>query len=121
MIGGWYDGYRQAVLRALEHAEAPFRAAVGPWEHERNHPAPLADQTAIAVCWWDQWLKASPPTAPELPQLIAYMRRPYLHSCARRLTDDKGRWSALRSRTKQTFLRHAYGPLHRSAGLFQGR
>jgi putative CocE/NonD family hydrolase len=78
MIGGWYDGYRQAVLRGLEHAEAPFRAVVGPWEHERNQPAPLADQTAIAVRWWDQWLKASPPTAPDLPQLIAYMRRPYL-------------------------------------------
>ena len=78
MIGGWYDGYRPAILRALEHATGPVHAVVGPWEHERNQPMPLANQLAIAVQWWDYWLKDKRNGALEAPQLVAYMRRPYL-------------------------------------------
>jgi uncharacterized protein len=77
MIGGWYDGYRPAILRALEHASGPVRAVVGPWEHERNQPAPSANELAIALQWWDYWLKDSKNGAREAPQVIAYMRRPY--------------------------------------------
>jgi uncharacterized protein len=77
MIGGWYDGYRPAILRALDNAKGPVRAVVGPWEHERNQPAPLANELAVALQWWDYWLKSVNNGALEAPQLVAYMRRPY--------------------------------------------
>ena len=77
LIGGWYDGYRPAVVRTLENANGPVRAVMGPWEHERNQPAPLASELAIAVQWWDYWLKGINNGALDAPQLVAYMRRPY--------------------------------------------
>ena len=32
-IGGWSDGYRDMVLRMLEHVRAPVRGLIGPWGH----------------------------------------------------------------------------------------
>jgi predicted acyl esterase len=78
MIGGWYDGYRSAVLRALKHIRAPFKAIVGPWDHGMTIPAPEADLIATTVRWWDFWLKGLDNGVLEEPALHVYMRKPHL-------------------------------------------
>ena len=32
-VGGWSDGYRDMVLRMVEHVRAPVRGLIGPWGH----------------------------------------------------------------------------------------
>ena len=32
-VGGWTDGYTDAVLRLLEHLDVPRRGLIGPWGH----------------------------------------------------------------------------------------
>ena len=32
-IGGWTDGYTDAVFRLLEHLDVPRRGLIGPWGH----------------------------------------------------------------------------------------
>ncbi len=60
VIGGWYDGYRDAVGRMLEHLKAPVKAMVGPWAHSFPHngyPKPQMEWRHEAVRWFDYWLK----------------------------------------------------------------
>lgn len=78
MIGGWYDGYRSAVLRAMKHMRAPFKAIVGPWDHGMAFPAPEADLTNATVRWWDYWLKGLHNGVLEEPAVHVYMRRPHM-------------------------------------------
>ncbi len=59
MVGGWADGYTNAVLRVLENLDAPARGIIGPWAHHWPHagaPGPTIDFLGEAVRWWDQWL-----------------------------------------------------------------
>ncbi len=93
MIGGWYDGYRMAVLRAMEHAQAPVQAVVGPWVHRMNSPAPAADLGQLAAHWWDYWLKDKQNGVLKAPELLAYMRRPYLPQVG--LAAVPGEWRAV--------------------------
>ena len=42
-VGGWSDGYRDMVLRMVEHIGAPVRGLIGPWGHtgpEAGAPGP---------------------------------------------------------------------------------
>jgi putative CocE/NonD family hydrolase len=45
-IGGWMDGYRDAVLRLVEHLPGQARGLIGPWGHawpDRGTPGPAID------------------------------------------------------------------------------
>ena len=33
MVGGWADGYTNAIFRVASGLRAPFRGLVGPWTH----------------------------------------------------------------------------------------
>ena len=60
MVGGWADGYRDAVLRMLEHYRGPVKALIGPWCHAMPHvgaPGPAIGFLQEALRWWDHWLK----------------------------------------------------------------
>ena len=80
MLGGWYDGYRNAIYRALTNLRVSRKAIIGPWNHRLDNPAPLADLDRETLRWWDFWLKGKPTGVLQDPQLIAYMRRPYAPS-----------------------------------------
>jgi hypothetical protein len=59
VVGGWADGYTNAVMRLLGGLTAPTRAIVGPWAHHWPHagaPGPTIGFLAESVRWWDQWL-----------------------------------------------------------------
>lgn len=78
MIGGWYDGYRSAVLRAMQHMRAPFKAIVGPWDHGMTFPAPKAELIDATVRWWDYWLKGIENGVLAEPAMHVYMRRAHM-------------------------------------------
>jgi uncharacterized protein len=77
MIGGWYDGYRSAVLRAFRKMTAPFKAIVGPWNHGMAFPSPQANLIAATIRWWDYWLKDIDQGISSEPAFHVYMRRPH--------------------------------------------
>ena len=71
-IGGWADGYSNAVPRLLAGLTVPRKGLVGPWAHVYPHdgvPGPAIGFLQEALRWWDHWLKGMdlPPTAPVAP------------------------------------------------------
>ena len=36
-VGGWADGYTNAIFRLLEHLEVPCHGLIGPWGHKYPH------------------------------------------------------------------------------------
>ncbi len=60
VIGGWADGYTNAVMRLLRGLNAPRKGLIGPWAHMFPHdgvPGPAIGYLQEAVRWWDHWLK----------------------------------------------------------------
>jgi len=59
-VGGWADGYSNAVPRLLAGLTCPKKGLVGPWAHRcphRVHPGPAIGFLKECLRWWDQWLK----------------------------------------------------------------
>jgi putative CocE/NonD family hydrolase len=59
-IGGWADGYSNAVSRLVANLQGPVKGLVGPWAHTFPHngvPGPAIGYLQEAVRWWDHWLK----------------------------------------------------------------
>jgi putative CocE/NonD family hydrolase len=59
-IGGWADGYSNAVPRLLASLTSPCKGLIGPWAHNFPHegiPGPEIGFLQEAVRWWDRWLK----------------------------------------------------------------
>lgn len=76
-IGGWYDGYRDALPRMLENVEAPVKAMIGPWDHAFPHnawPAPQMEWRHEAVRWFDHWLKNIDTGILDEPRFAVYVR-----------------------------------------------
>jgi putative CocE/NonD family hydrolase len=62
-VGGWSDGYTNAVLRLLEGLSCPRKGLIGPWEHvwpEEGYPGPAIGFLQEALRFWDHWLKDEP-------------------------------------------------------------
>jgi len=61
-IGGWADGYSNAVPRLLANLSCPKKGLVGPWAHTFPHdsvPGPAIGFLQEAVHWWDRRLKGA--------------------------------------------------------------
>jgi uncharacterized protein len=75
-VGGWLDGYRNAIPRLLTGLSVPRRAILGPWAHAYPHlaaPGPGFDFLAEIVRWYDHWLKGADNGAMDAPMLRAWM------------------------------------------------
>lgn len=93
LIGGWYDGYRDAVARMLEHMDAPVKAMVGPWAHSFPHdgyPKPQMEWRHEAVRWFDQWLKGEHTGIMDEPSFAVFVRRWYAPDVS--LDEVPGEW-----------------------------
>lgn len=58
-VGGWTDGYSDAILRMMEHLSAPRKALIGPWTHiypNWGTPGPAMDFLGECMRWWRRWL-----------------------------------------------------------------
>ena len=76
-VGGWPDGYRNAILRLLEGLTCPRRGLIGPWGHqypEDGAPGPAIGFLQEAVRWWDHWLKGVDTGVMDEPMLRAWMQ-----------------------------------------------
>jgi hypothetical protein len=59
-VGGWADGYSNAVPRLLAGLTSPKKGLIGPWAHRYPHfaePGPRIGFLQESLRWWDHWLK----------------------------------------------------------------
>ena len=58
-VGGWDDGYRDAVFRLVERLKVPCKGLIGPWYHQ--YPQEEGERAIgflqECVRWWDRWLQ----------------------------------------------------------------
>ena len=76
-IGGWADGYSNAVPRLLANLQCPRKGLIGPWAHVFPHdgvPGPAIGFLQEAVRWWDHWLKDKATGIMDEPMLRAWMQ-----------------------------------------------
>ncbi|MDV7351700.1 CocE/NonD family hydrolase [Rhodococcus oxybenzonivorans] len=76
-VGGWADGYTNAIFRLMEHLDVPRKGLIGPWGHKYPHlgvPGPAIDFLAEVVRWWDHWLKGIDNGVMDEPMVRAWMQ-----------------------------------------------
>jgi hypothetical protein len=75
-VGGWADGYSNAVFRLLANLKAPRQGIVGPWGHTYPYngvPGPAIGFLREGLRWWDHWLKGRASGIMAEPMLRAYV------------------------------------------------
>ena len=94
-VGGWADGYSNAVPRLLAGLTVPRKGLIGPWAHKYPHfayPEPQIGFLQECLRWWDQWLKGKDTGIMAEPLYRVWMQdtvRPQAHYVER-----PGRWVA---------------------------
>jgi putative CocE/NonD family hydrolase len=94
-VGGWADGYTNAVLRLLSGLSCPRKGLIGPWAHAFPHvatPGPRIDFINYVIRWWDHWLKGRDTGLMDEPMLTAWMQE--AEPPQSRYDIRKGRWIA---------------------------
>jgi hypothetical protein len=97
-VGGWADGYTNAIPRLLEGLTAPRLGLIGQWAHRYPHmalPGPAVGFLQLALRWWDHWLKGRETALADEPMLRVFLQdsvRPAPHH-----TTLPGRWVAERA------------------------
>ena len=94
-VGGFADGYTNAVFRLLAGLTGPRKGLVGPWAHafpDDAAPGPSIGWLQESVRWWDEWLKGETTGIMDEPMLRLYV----LDSVPPRPSYDvrPGRWAA---------------------------
>ena len=77
VVGGWADGYTNAIPRLLEGLSCPKKGLIGPWAHqfpERGTPGPAIGFLQECLRWWDYWLKGIDTGIMEEPALRVWMQ-----------------------------------------------
>ena len=92
-VGGWADGFTNAIFRLLENLNVPRQGLVGPWGHRYPHhgvPGPSIGFLQEALRWWDYWLKDVDTGIMDEPTLRAWVQ----DSVPPHVTYEKrpGRW-----------------------------
>ena len=75
-VGGWADGYSNAIPRLLANLPGPRKGLIGPWAHlypQSGIPGPAIGFLQETVRWWDQWLKGIDTGIMAEPMLRAWM------------------------------------------------
>jgi len=94
-VGGWADGYSNAVFRLLANLNAPRKGLIGPWGHRYPHfgvPGPAIGFLQEAVRWWDYWLKGIDTGVMDEPMLRVWMQDSVPPTTSYR--ERPGRWVA---------------------------
>ncbi|MBV7329867.1 CocE/NonD family hydrolase [Chloroflexi bacterium TSY] len=92
-VGGWADGYTNAVPRLLEGLSAPKKGLIGPWAHnfpENSAPMPAIGFLQESVRWWDHWLKGIDSGIMDEPMLRSWIQESYTPSPNRAISE--GYW-----------------------------
>ena len=92
-VGGWNDGYSNAVPRLLAHLQCPTKGLIGPWGHKYPHdaiPGPSIGFLRHALRWWDHWLKDADTGIMEEAQYTVWLDEPQAPLAC--LPMSQGRW-----------------------------
>lgn len=76
-VGGWADGYTNAVLRLLSTLTGPRKGLIGPWAHAYPHlgtPGPRIDFIGVVARWFDHWLRGVDTGVMDEPMLTAWLQ-----------------------------------------------
>jgi hypothetical protein len=95
MVGGWADGYVNAVLRFVEGHGGVRKGLIGPWAHgwpQDITPGPTIGFLQECLRWWDRWLKGVPNGIDEEPRVRAWIQESYHPGSANE--PRPGRWIA---------------------------
>ena len=77
-VGGFVDGYTNAVPRLLAGLSVPRKGLIGPWAHafpDDALPGPSIGFLQEAVRWFDHWLKGRDTGILREPRFAVYVRR----------------------------------------------
>ncbi len=92
-IGGWYDGYRDAVFRMMSNLKSPVKVLIGPWNHTFPNwaePPPAIEWRSDAVRWFDHCLNGTDNGIMEEPRFSAFIRD--WHAPGTDLDTIRGHW-----------------------------
>ncbi|HWA50001.1 MAG TPA: CocE/NonD family hydrolase [Dongiaceae bacterium] len=92
-VGGWADGYTNAVLRLLAGLPGPRKGLIGPWGHAFPHvatPGPQIDFLGYVTRWWDHWLKGRDTGLMDEPMLTCWLQES--EPPRARYVTRRGRW-----------------------------
>jgi putative CocE/NonD family hydrolase len=76
-VGGFADGYTNAVPRLLERLSVPRKGLIGPWAHafpDDASPGPSIGFLQECVRWFDHWLKGTENGVMDEPMLRVWMQ-----------------------------------------------
>lgn len=97
-VGGWADGYTNAIprmLAGLSAAGVPCKGLIGPWSHkwpQAATPGPRIGFLQECVRFWDHWLRGARNDVMEGPLIRAWMQEPV--APAPWHAERPGRWIA---------------------------
>src|SRR6185295_3181165 len=94
-VGGWSDGYSNAVPRLCEGLPGPRKGLVGPWSHafpQDGEPGPAIGFLQECLRWFDHHLKGIDTGVMDEPMLRLWMQEPVTPST--RYRERPGRWIA---------------------------
>ena len=94
-VGGWADGYSNAIPRLIAGLPGPKKGLIGPWAHAYPHAAQPGPQIGFlqeALRWWDHWLKGIDTGIMDEPVLRAWMQESV--PPATTYAERPGRWIA---------------------------
>jgi hypothetical protein len=77
LIGGWRDGYANAMLRMFQKLKAPKRLLMGPWVHTRPNastPGPRMDWIHEMARFFAQYLRGEDTGWTREPAMAVYMQ-----------------------------------------------
>jgi putative CocE/NonD family hydrolase len=98
MVGGWADGYPNALFRFLTGYRGPRKGLIGPWAHLYPHdgiPGPAIGFLQECLRWFDHWLKGLETGIMDEPMLRVWMHDSVPPSPS--YAERPGRWVAERS------------------------
>jgi putative CocE/NonD family hydrolase len=75
-VGGWTDGYSDAVLRLMANLHVPRKALIGPWTHVYptwGTPGPKVGFLQECLRWWRHWLLGEETGIMEEPMVRLWM------------------------------------------------
>ena len=110
-VGGWADGYTNAVFRLLANLKSPRRGLVGPWAHKYPHfakPGPQIGFLQECLRWWDKWLKGVETGVMNEPMLRAWIEDPIRPAAYN--PEKPGRWVAETQWPPAGQQYHKFGP-----------
>ena len=96
-LGGWADGYSNAVPRLVAGIKAPCRGVIGPWTHSypwKAKPGPAINGLKDLCRWWDHWLKGIDTGMMAEPRMRVWMQESvppatfYAHRPGRWVAED---------------------------------